>query len=54
MSIRLLDADFYDHPRDKKAVNTFLSVFKLFLFFSSSQDKFPQRQTSNFNIKISQ
>ena len=35
MFIRLLVVDFYGHPwpRDKKAVNTFLSVFKLFLFF---------------------
>ena len=37
---------------NKKAVDTFQSVFKLFLFFSGSQDKFSQHQTSNFNIRI--
>ena len=38
--------DFYSHQKTIKAVNTLLSV-------RSSQDKFPQHQTSNFNIKIS-
>ena len=48
MFIRLLVVDLYGHRK-----HVLISVFKLFFFFfSSSQDKFPQHQTSNFNIKI--